>query len=460
MYATLLSHEVEPVLSFDDQETARETFATFTLDPDVVALGVYTDGGSPVFVQGELAPPRAGDARDGARLLEAKAGIRVEVPVVAKEGAHGILVVELSTRSLLDERTAVTRTGVIAGLAAAASGLFAALLIGRAFGRRVARIARVANAVAGGDLGQVVEADRSRDEIGQLARAFGGMLATLRGLVLQVEETGRRENARLEELVSERTTALRARTAELSRVLEHVGEGFFSVDRSGRISNDRSAILNRWLGAAPPGTTLWEYLAQADARAGAGAALAWEGLLEDVLPAEVAIDQLPTTVRAGGVTLRARYTAIATNGEVSSVLVVLSDVTSDIARERADAQRRDVLSALGQMLRDRAGFLELVDEGRALIACITDADAATEDRLRATHTLKGTTSTFGLSHLAAMCHELESAVEASGHFAPDACFAIERHWRDTCAALGASSATAASTLEVSPRDYADLVRAV
>ena len=457
-YATLLAHEVEPVLAFDDRETARETFATFALDPDVVALGVYTERGDPIFVHGEPGAPGANHGE--ARVLGSSAGVRVEVPVVPREGARGVLVVELSSESLVAERAAVTRTGAVAGLLAATLGLLAALSIGRTFGRRVARIVRVADAVAAGDLAQDVELDGARDEIGQLSRAFAAMLAKLRGLVEEVAEAGRRENAKLEELVSERTSALRSRTAELSRVLEHVGEGFFTVDRGGRISNERSAILNRWLGSAPSSTTLWDYLAQGDPQAGAWAAIAWEALVEDAFPAEVAIDQLPKTLRVGGMTLRARYTPIVTNGEVANVLVVLTDVTSDVAREHADAQRRDVLSALGHMLRDRAGFLELVDEGQSLIACVTSPDESRESRLRAIHTLKGTGAMVGLVHLAAMCHQLEDVVESTGRFPIEACSALEAHWQDTCAALGASSHGVDRAIDVDPRDYDEVVRSV
>jgi signal transduction histidine kinase len=68
----------------------------------------------------------------------------------------------------------VRRRLVVAGLIALAASLLVGYLAAAFFARRIRRLERAAERIAGGDFGEPVE-DRGRDELGQLATAFDNM---------------------------------------------------------------------------------------------------------------------------------------------------------------------------------------------------------------------------------------------------------------------------------------------
>ena len=113
----------------------------------------------------------------------------VVAPVVSVEGPRGTLVVELD-KTRLDAETRSVRVGAAGiGFGGLALGCLAALLLGRAFARRIERVRRAAAAVAEGDLGQAGLDGGPNDEIGQLLTAFNAMVASLRLLVAKLSET-------------------------------------------------------------------------------------------------------------------------------------------------------------------------------------------------------------------------------------------------------------------------------
>jgi methyl-accepting chemotaxis protein len=66
-------------------------------------------------------------------------------------------------------------------------GLVAALTLGRSIASGVGQVAAAATGIAEGDLGQRVDL-RSSDEIGQMAEAVRGMIGSLRGLTIELQE--------------------------------------------------------------------------------------------------------------------------------------------------------------------------------------------------------------------------------------------------------------------------------
>jgi hypothetical protein len=150
--------------------------------------------------------------------------------------------------------------------------LAAALIAGR-LSTRIGRVASAAARVAEGQLDGAPVGDRSGDELGVLSRGFDTMVGQLRTLVHEMATRAEQEQERLEGLVAARTAALDARNQDLRRVLDTVEQGLVLVDRDGKMSAERSAIMARWLGPAPD--SLWAYLAQGDARTEAWLESAW-----------------------------------------------------------------------------------------------------------------------------------------------------------------------------------------
>ena len=79
------------------------------------------------------------------------------------------------------------------------------------------------------------------------------------------------------------------------------------------------------------------------------------------IPREVTIDQLPKAVALHDREYTLEYKAIEDEhdrDELRGMLLVVSDVTEQRARERRDALQREMLTAFQHLMRDRAGFVE------------------------------------------------------------------------------------------------------
>src|SRR5213076_187728 len=68
-------------------------------------------------------------------------------------------------------------------------------------------------------------------------------------------------NRTLEQRVQARTAELSARNADMRRVLDNVSQGLLSIDLQGRLSMERSAVVDQWFGSFEAGTHVHDYLA-------------------------------------------------------------------------------------------------------------------------------------------------------------------------------------------------------
>jgi signal transduction histidine kinase/HAMP domain-containing protein len=205
LYARLIEPQLRTVVAFDDTLTAREVFAPFEADADVSGIAVFTASGTLIegygthparIVKGEKIPS-PGDGR-----------MLVVSGVVSREGPVGTLAVVLTTDSVA---TAVRRNATIAaayGGAALVLAAVIALLFGRSVSARLQRIATAANKVAEGDLEQPDIQAGAADEIGRLVSAFNVMVGKLRRQFAERRQLAETEQARLEAIVTTRTSQL------------------------------------------------------------------------------------------------------------------------------------------------------------------------------------------------------------------------------------------------------------
>ncbi len=267
----------------------------------------------------------------------------------------------------------------------------------------------------------------------------------------------------LERIVERRTRELADRTQELCLLLDNVGQGFVSLGLDGRPRRGRSAILATWLGSAAEGETLAAYLGRTDPVAAARFELGWESIVEDVLPLELALDQMPRRMTAGARVLELAYRPILRDAKLDQVLLVISDVSVVVERERCEAEQRELLAVFERILADRAGFLEFLDEAGALVRALVDGGSSPRDEVqRRLHTLKGTAAMFSVSHLAALCHDLEGRMGASGGdlTATDRA-ELGELWASTSIRLARLAAErASSSLEITDAEYRDFVCAL
>lgn len=465
-YGRLVSKQVESAIAFDDQETAREVFESVAQDQDIESLTLFTARGDVLRARGSLSQA----------LMSKKTGVTVpEVvrlddriavvsPVVSLEGPRGTLILELSVRRLLAESREVQRKVMFAGLAALILGALGASWIARSLSHRLRAVASVAEAVAGGDLDQKpADVGSSGDEIGTMAAAFNTMLDQIRALVSQIRKSAQEEQERLEGLVRERTRELDSRNGDMRRVLDNVGQGFLTLDAKAKMSRERSAVLNEWFGEMSDSETFIDVLGRVAPASSAWFGLAIESLYEGLLPLEVSLDQLPRRLSVSGRELALSYKPIlAESGELERVLVVISDITAELLRARAESDEREVTRLFARVFSDRAGFLEFFAEAQNLVeSIVADGFGSDSDALkRALHTLKGNVSLHGLDSVAKICHELEDEFKEAGVPSRPRLKELQQRWSELASKVRALIGDSDAKIEIDDDEYRQILEAI
>jgi signal transduction histidine kinase len=203
---------------------------------------------------------------------------------------------------------------------------------------------------------------------------------------------------------------VKKRTDDLRLVLDNVGQGFLSIDLDGTLSSERSAIVDTWFGPFVPGKKLWEYVTGLEPGMPEWFRLGWEAVVEDVLPLDMAVGQLPKRWKVGARSYALDYRPVMASGKLSRIVLVISDVTAELERERFEAEQRDFLRVFEHIVKDKKGFQAFFTEGSEIVSNIIADEGPGNELRRQIHTLKGNSALFGLSRLAAFCHDLESGM--------------------------------------------------
>lgn len=257
---------------------------------------------------------------------------------------------------------------------------------------------------------QRVELDHQRAESTALRHASYALLALVVIIVSAVLAYGRK----LTRLCARQQAVIEDRDRERRRVLERVDQGVYTIRLDGAMSADRSAIADRWFGAPAAGATLVDHLAPHNAVFARSLALGLGELRDPVMPRELVLDQLPRRFAATDRIFDVAYTPIAAHGrDPEQLLVVISDVTAQVAREIDDREQRDMVGIFQRISIDRGGVEEFLIEASALVARLRDArDPDAQKRL--VHELKSNCAIYGLDSYAALTEEIESEVADDG----------------------------------------------
>jgi two-component system chemotaxis sensor kinase CheA len=408
--------------------------------------------------------PSARPSASAPLMLRGSDHVTAVAEVVSLEGPRGTIAVELSLLRVAREQRSVQHNALVAGIFALLLGVGGASWIARSISRRLRGIADVADAVAGGNLEHPpLEADTARDEISTVAAAFNTMLDKIRSLIAAMQQAAREEQERLEALVLARTAELNERNADMKRILENVGQGFFTLDLAGRMSRERSAVLERWFGPAPESASFCDLVTRADPAVGDWFAVAWEGLCDGILPLELSLDQLPKRLSVGEFVLELDYRPILrAGGELERVLVVVSDVTARLKREQAEAHEREMTKLFVRASTDRAGLLEFLAESSAQVEYIGVHASAKElaPLKRALHTLKGNSAIYGVETVSALCHTLEDRLAEAGKLDRGVLAALRDRWSALNAKLGSLVAVGGTKVEIEEGDFQAILAAL
>lgn len=462
VYAGLASQQLRSAVAFSDRETAREVLSALAKDRVIDSVAVYSAAGE--LLHGEGKPTdlaqRAGRIRAAKTdIYDLPGRVLAVAPVQALEGARGTVVVELSTQSLIEMRRRLTFGALWVGGAALALGVVLAWLIARSLGQRIEAVASAASVMSSGNLDHQIEIRGPNDELGLLALGFNAMSRKVKELVEHIQRTASQESARLERLVTQRTEQLNTKNRDLRLVLDNVEQGFVTIDRSARVVGEFSRVISSWLGTIDQSSTLWSMLTRNDERAGMSFEVAWEQVQEDLLPLDASLDQMPRRLLVDGRHLSLEYRPL---GEepFERMLVVISDVSSAVAREASEQEGRDLVNLTTRLMRDRQNFMDFFEESERLVESVLSHREDTSTLKRDLHTLKGNSALYGLMQVSSACHALETALEAAPMSALD-CGALSAAWqrcRATVHRLVGDGEQA--KIEVSEADYQALLSAI
>jgi two-component system chemotaxis sensor kinase CheA len=333
------------------------------------------------------------------------------------------------------------------------------VLLGRIQAVRITRpvqaLTRAASELAAGDRSVRVTID-SGDELQMLGASFNRMVLELSSSYEQLQAL----NRTLEQKVELRTLELAARNRDMRVVLDNVDQGFITLSPDGVMASERSAVVERWFGECGVRETFWQYLARTAPSFAAFFEQAWEQLASGVLPDEVALAQLPSRLTAMESTFDLRYLPFMREERLEGVLVVVADITSELLRQREEAEFTELTQALRCMMLDRRGFTAFLAEASDTVELVSKRAETTEPVVlkNALHTLKGNAGQMGLTLVAAFCHDLEEELANGGRLAAESVARLSKRWQDVNARVVQFFGTGErNTIEISDRDYAELI---
>ena len=213
-------------------------------------------------------------------------------------------------------------------------------------------------------------------------------------------------NEGLEGLVAERSAALVARERSMRLVLDAMSEGLVLADLDGNLVGESSKASVSWFGSAVIGTPIWNYLLGHDAGKREAFRVGFAQIAEDFMPFEVSVDCMPRRFELEGRVFSLGYRQVREDGVFQRVLVVVKEITEQVAGEEREREAREQHQLLAHLLKDKQGFLSFVRDAERLLASLR-GEIDRERALRTLHTLKGNTGVFGMESVARRCHELE-----------------------------------------------------
>ncbi len=208
------------------------------------------------------------------------------------------------------------------------------------------------------------------------------------------------------------STAVVRRNRDLKLIMDNVEQGFLSVTRKGILLPEHSTILLSWFGPWQPGKHLWDYLQTMAPKYGETVQWLWENVTSDVLPIDMALEQIPTTIESGGKTFRFVFKPIFDGETLLNVLIVVSDISAEIEQEKSKGEQRELVGIFQWLLKDKNGLVDFFADADRLVHDLTKGpvkDFVTVKR--DVHTLKGNCGIFGIQSVVAVCQEIENHFE-------------------------------------------------
>lgn len=195
--------------------------------------------------------------------------------------------------------------------------------------------------------------------------------------------------------------------AQARMVLDSVDQALIMVDRTGHVVGECSAAAETWFGAPPQSRSLWSWLRPIDPPAVAMMELCFEGLVEDVLPMAVSLEQIPRRLQGNGRYWEVSVQPLLHAGRLDRALIVMTDVTAAEEARREQRGQLEIIAAFKRLMAERQVFLTFYDEVDLLVRNTLGSTDLVEIK-RNLHTIKGNCAMFEVSSMVETCHAIES----------------------------------------------------
>lgn len=286
--------------------------------------------------------------------------------------------------------------------------LILAIIISMGISRAVHALASAASTVQHKQDFSVRAEKKSEDELGALTDAFNHMLDGIQKRDSELED----HRANLEKTVEARTAELGKRNEAMRVVLDNVEQGLATINFDGTLEPERSAAFNRWFEQAgsEDHPAFADVLAANDNNMKGMLELGWEGLTDGFLPPDLAADQIPKKLIRNGRQFELTYKPMGGEDDFQGALLMVSDVTEEVARQKKEAEQREMIAVFEAVMKDRTGFIEFFNDTERLVMDVIGDHIQDEAVLkRVIHTIKGNSGIYGIHSVAHDCHELEQA---------------------------------------------------
>jgi two-component system chemotaxis sensor kinase CheA len=392
------------------------------------------------------------------------------VPVVGEDReVIGTIRYGLSTARMQDAlarakgeaRSRLTRTLALVGSlvgVAVVIGLLLSRMQGGKITRPITDLTLAAQGLAAGNRAVRVKIE-SRDELEILGASFNRMVEDLDASYRNLEEM----NRTLEQKVEQRTTELARKNRDMRLVLDNVDQGFATLSPDGVMGLERSRVVSRWFGECDEPVEFWKYMARSAPDFALTFRLAWEQVMDDVLPLETALSQLPRQVGANGRSFELEYLPFNRGERLEGVLVVIADTTERLAKAREEAEQRELVNVFKTLMLDRGGFDTFLREAHPVVQGVVSRKLESDRLLlkRSLHTLKGNAASMGLTVVAELCHKLEDQLAENDTMSEATVAELSSRWTTICQHFTElSGASVEKVVEVPATEYAALVTRV
>lgn len=257
---------------------------------------------------------------------------------------------------------------------------------------------------------------------------------------------------------AERVAQIERTNRDMRLVLDSVDQGLLMLDREARIIGAPSGVFHAWFGGVASGTRFADVAGRLRPVFAEEFDLAWDQLVTDIFPRELALEVMPSRLATPERTLALQYRPIGEGDDWSKLLVVVTDVTSALAREVAEERRRELASLVTRAVSDREGVLAFWEDARSIVRALTSGEVAERVvQLRLLHTLKGNALSMGLESVGRIAHELEERAREE-HLDVDAFVGLVRRVGEIDVDIAAFTSASPSGIAITAEEHAWLVR--